>query len=306
MTVRTGRCSRRSIWAATWGAAHGSWIRTSSAPAGTSTCRRTRAQPHGTWPRAGPSTHAARREPGGHLPELAALGLGSLACAALARRAGRRRRIGARLTEDLDIGPVLSEGAQDAAALLGHFAGVPALHSFEAANCLLGLSLHGRTDGPRVRAICVSPSGVTFCLADGEPGASPEGFVREVDGTAWHVEHGALGGHDPGLPYLPVVLPIGDDADGTWLIPLEPGDVLPLLGEGAPALWRAARAAAGSWAWSETILVTEDPEDPRLRTEVAADRWRDVSSSAATLSRSRRERHHAAPSSRWRPSPPAT
>ena len=47
--------------------------------------------------------------------------------------------------------------------------------------------------------------------------------------------------------------------------------VLPLLGEAAPALWRAARAAVGSWAWSETILVTEDPDDPALRAEAAAD-----------------------------------
>ena len=41
-------------------------------------------------------------------------------------------------------------------------------------------------------------------------------------------------------PYLGR-LPVGDDADGTWLIALGPGDVLPVLGEAAPALWRAAR-----------------------------------------------------------------
>ena len=67
------------------------------------------------------------------------------------------------------------------------------------------------------------------------------------------------------------MLPIGDDAEGTWLVPLEPGDVLPLLGEAAPALWRAARAAVGSWAWSETVLISEDPDDAALRAEAAAD-----------------------------------
>ncbi len=220
-------------------------------------------------PRADPTTHTARREGPGHLPELVALGLGSLACAALARRAGRRRRIGDRFTGEL--GPVLSEGAQDAATLLDRFAAVPALRSFEAANCLLGLALQGRDAGPRVRAICVSPSGVTFCLADQEPGPPPAGFVPVSDDTAWHVGHGALEALDLSLPYLPVVLPVGDDADGTWLIPLEPGDVLPVLGEEAPALWRAARAAAGSWAWSETVLISEDPEDPGIRSEVAAE-----------------------------------
>ena len=222
-------------------------------------------------PRVGPTTHTARGEGTGHLPELLALGLGSLACAALARRAGRRRRMGARFTEELGIEPLPSESAQDAATLLERFAGVPALHSFEAANCLLGRSLHGRDAGPRVRAICVSPSGVTFWLADEEPGPPPEGFVPVRDDAAWQVGHGALDVDDLSLPYLPVVLPIGDDADGTWLIPLEPGDVLPLLGEGAPALWRAARAAAGSWAWSDTVLISEDPEDPGIRSEVAAE-----------------------------------
>ena len=187
-----------------------------------------------------------------------------------ARRAGRRRRIGARFTGELGIGPPPSEAAQDAATLLDRFTGVPALRSFEAANCLLGLSLQGRDASPRVRAICVSPSGVTFCLADEEPGSPPEGFVPVMDDTAWHVGHGALDVDELSLPYLPVVLPIGDDADGTWLIPLEPGDVLPLLGEGAPALWRAARAAAGSWAWSDTILIAEDPGDPGVRSEVVA------------------------------------
>ena len=222
-------------------------------------------------PRGSPPAHTARPEGPGHLPELIALGLGSLACAALARRAGHRRRMGARFTGELGIGSAPSDGALDAATLLDRFTGVPALHSFEAANCLLGLSLQGPGAGPRVRAICVSPSGVTFCLAGEVPGPPPAGFVPVRDDTAWHVAHGTLDVHDLSLPYLPVVLPIGDDADGTWLIPLEPGDVLPLLGEGAPALWRAARSAAGSWAWSETILISEDPEDPAIRSEVAAE-----------------------------------
>ena len=211
------------------------------------------------------------REPAGHLPELVALGLGSLACAALARRAGHRRRIGVRFTADAVVGPSLSEGALDAATLLHRFSGVPALHSFEAANCLLGLSLDGRASGPTVRAICVSASGVTFCFADAPRDEPPQGFVRVKNDTAWHVSHGALEGHDPSPPYLPVVLPIGDDGEGTWLVPLEPGDVLPVLGEAAPALWRAARAAAGCWAWSETVLVTEDPDDVGLHAEAAAD-----------------------------------
>ena len=58
-----------------------------------------------------------------HLPELAALGMGSLACAALARRARRRRR-GDLFAGDLDLGQP-SEGAVDAAVLLQPLRGRP-------------------------------------------------------------------------------------------------------------------------------------------------------------------------------------
>jgi DNA-binding SARP family transcriptional activator len=155
----------------------------------------------------------------------------------------------------------------DAAALLERFADVPALRSFEAANCLLGQELQTRTATPRVRAVCVSPSGVTFHLAETAREQPPRGFEAARDSAAWHIGHQALGEPDPALPYLPLVFPVGDDAEGTWLIPLGPGDVLPLLGEAAPALWRAARSAATSWAWADTIHVTEDPHDPALHAE---------------------------------------
>jgi DNA-binding SARP family transcriptional activator len=208
--------------------------------------------------------------PAGHLPELIALGLGSVACAALARQSRSRRRTGARFSDHAP-GPLPSEGALDAATLLQRFDGIPVLRSFEAANCLLGLSLDGRAHAPTIRAICISDAGVTFCLADASTEEPPPGFTRVEGGTGWHVGHADLEDHDLSFPHLPVVLPIGDDAERTWLVPLEPGDVLPLLGEAAPALWRAARAALGAWSWSETILVSEDPDDAALRTEAAVD-----------------------------------
>ncbi len=199
----------------------------------------------------------------GHLPELVALGLGSVACAALARRARRRRRLGAQFSAEPLLPPDLSEGAQDAATLLQRFDGVPALGVAGSRQQPVGARPGGSpapTEGARRSAS--SPSGVTFCFADAQAGEPPHGFSPAKDGAAWHVSHDALEGHDPCFPHLPVLLPVGDDDEGTWLVPLEPGDVLPLLGEAAPALWRAARGAVGSWAWSETVLVTEDPRRP--------------------------------------------
>ena len=220
-------------------------------------------EPSGRRRAAGPPPASTER-----LPELVALGMGSLACAALARRARRRRR-GSRFTGDLDIGDPLSEAAVDAATLLQRFDGMPALASFEAANCLLARSLRGLA-GPKIRAICLSPSGVSFWLTRPQTDA-PEGFTPVNDGAAWHVDHATLDGQEPFFPYCPIVLPVGDDEAGTWLVPLGPGDVLPLLGESAPSFWRAARAAAGAWAWVDTIRVTEDPEDPQLLSEAGAD-----------------------------------
>ena len=86
------------------------------------------------------------------------------------------------------------------------------------------------------------------------------------DGTAWHVDHAALGEEDTLSPYVPIALPIGEDEDGTWLVAVGPGAVLPLLGESALGLARSVRSAAGAWAWSEAVLVTDDPDDPGLGT----------------------------------------
>jgi DNA-binding SARP family transcriptional activator len=112
---------------------------------------------------------------------------------------------------------------------------------------------------------------VTFYL-HGEHGDAPDGFVavegqeHDVDGTAWWVGHDDLAGlgSEASFPCAPIAFPVGDDDEGTWLVALGPGDVLPVLGESAPSLLRAARAAAGSWAWSDLVLVTDDPADPGL------------------------------------------
>ncbi|HEY6472581.1 MAG TPA: hypothetical protein VIY26_06790 [Acidimicrobiales bacterium] len=211
-----------------------------------------------------PSSHTGDPD---RLPELLALGIGSLACAALARRSRRRHRP-VPFSSDLDL-PLrrtpASDAAIDADVLLQRFHGVPALQAFEAANCLLGDALAHHETPPRVRMVCVSSSGVTFTLSDaGAPTDAPDGFVALDGGRAWNVAHATLDGIEPSFPYAPIVVPIGDDDEGTWLVALGPGDVLPVLGESAPSLLRAARAAAGSWTWSDLVVVTDDPGDPAL------------------------------------------
>ena len=225
---------------------------------------------------------ASSRPSGGapdRLPELVALGCGSLACAALARRARRRHRHRpAPFSGDIVLplgreSPQVSEAAVDTDALLQRFPCVPALDAFEAANGILARSLGSGDEArpPRVRTVYVSPAGVTFSMtgADGEaphPFITVEGPSAAGGGTAWHVSHGDLEAFeaDASFPHAPIVFPVGDDDAGTWLVALGPGDVLPVLGEEAPSLLRAARAAAESWAWKDLVLVTDDPADPRL------------------------------------------
>ena len=123
----------------------------------------------------------------------------------MARQARRRHRVDP-FNGDLGLRGPVSDDAVDAATLLRRFADVPALDSFEAANCLLGRTLQDEPTGPKVRAICVSVSGVTFWLT-APHGDVPGAFEPVLDGAAWHVDHAALGEQDAFTPYVPLGAP---------------------------------------------------------------------------------------------------
>ena len=193
------------------------------------------------------------------LPELAALGIGALACAALTRRARRNRLLRQVTTEGPDPEPALSPRAIDAGILLARGAGLPALQAFEAANYGLAAALAGRSQSTvRIRAICVGAAGVDFWVGEAGPPV-PDGLTLSPGGHVWHAAHGAFSSVRAGHPLLPIVLPVGEDESGTWLVPLGPGSCLPLVGEDASALWRAARPVQEAWSWADMVLVTEDP-----------------------------------------------
>jgi len=207
-------------------------------------------------------THTGSLEgarPGGvNLPELAALGVGALACAALTRRARRTRLLRQVTTEEPAPEFSLSPRAIDASILLARGAGLPALRAFEAANYGLAAALAGRSGNTvTIRAVCVGAAGVEFWVAEaGQP--PPDGLTLSPDGRIWHAAHGTFSSVRADRPLLPVVLPVGEDDRGTWLVPLGPGSTLSLLGESAPALWRAARPVQEAWSWADMVLVTED------------------------------------------------
>ena len=132
------------------------------------------------------------------LPELAALGIGALACAALARRARRTRLLRQITTEEPDPEFSLSPPAIDAGILLARAAGLPALRAFEAANYGLAAALADRPPGTvTIRAVCVGAAGVDFWLADaGQP--APHGLTLSPDGHVWHAPHGTFSSVEAG------------------------------------------------------------------------------------------------------------
>jgi DNA-binding SARP family transcriptional activator len=198
------------------------------------------------------------------LPELTALGLGVLVAAALARRARKARHLASLARREGQPPAVVSELAADTDTLVSPFEGAPVLEWLETANRHLtsALGQMGRAaDAPMVQLVRVGPDGVEMRLTEPVSWA-PEHWVLQ-GGQVWHLSSSLrlemvateARGHQPWLPSL---APIGENDEGTWLVPVEPGCCLPVIGAGADALVSAMRVAAESWTWSEQVVVTDD------------------------------------------------
>ena len=200
------------------------------------------------------------------LPELAALGVGVVLAAAMARRARRVRHLASSTRSEGEATVDLSEAAAGTAADLVPFEDAPVLAWLEAANRHLtgALNASGRADdAPPARLVRVGSDGVEVRLRRSVAWAPP-GWVLEQEGSSWRLpaslELADVGrGGRRSTPWLPVLLPVGTNDDGTWLVPIGPGDCVPVLGPEADALVRTMRMAVESWAWSELVTVTDDP-----------------------------------------------
>jgi DNA-binding SARP family transcriptional activator len=55
---------------------------------------------------------------------------------------------------------------------------------------------------------------------------------------------------------------VGEDEDGqTYLAPIEPGAILPVIGPGATEVLAAMATIANSWSWTDHVTVTNDPAE---------------------------------------------
>ncbi|HEY5245350.1 MAG TPA: hypothetical protein VIJ60_06750, partial [Acidimicrobiales bacterium] len=160
----------------------------------------------------------------------------------------------------------LSEAAAGTAADLVPFEDAPVLAWLEAANHHLAgaLDASGRAgDAPPARLVRVGSDGVEVRLRRSVAWAPP-GWVLEKEGSSWRLP-ASLDLADVGsggrrsAPWLPLLLPVGTNDDGTWLVPAGPGDCVPVIGPEADALVRTMWMAVESWAWSELVTVTDDP-----------------------------------------------
>ncbi|HVA05747.1 MAG TPA: hypothetical protein VNG12_03295 [Acidimicrobiales bacterium] len=201
------------------------------------------------------------------VPESASLGISALVAAAYLRRI-RRRRAQARadrgddeLVAEPDPAAVMLE------ARLAPFADAPVLEWLELANRHLTAALRaeGRADpAPRIRVVRTGPDGVEVLLDEAVDWA-PGSFTLAADGKSWRlpadVDRTMLWPDAcEELAWLPLLLPVGDDAGGTYLLHLEPGDVVSLDGPGATSMLAAWVQSAKSWPWAEQVGMACDAE----------------------------------------------
>jgi hypothetical protein len=199
------------------------------------------------------------------VPESAALGISTLVAAAYLRRI-RRRRAQARADRGDDEAVADPHpAAVRLEARLAPFASAPALEWLELANRHLTAALRAecRADAPpRIAAVRVGPGGVELFL-DGDVDWAPGYFTVGGDGKSWRLPADAdrtmlWPGACEELAWLPLLVPVGDDVNGTYLLHLEPGDVVSLEGPGAPSMLTSWVQAAKSWPWAEQVGIARD------------------------------------------------
>jgi len=217
--------------------------------------------PEGSSPGALPAHQEPPRGSPPPLPELAALGVGTLVAALLARRAREQRMLRSLSRREGDPTPAPEERDVNLAAQLVPFERSPLLEWVEHGLCQLTVAARALGSPlPAVAWMRVGSVGLDVHFA-GEPPPAPAPWVP-AGPTRWRlparVDLVANLAVTAGEPWCPVVVPVGDDTDATWLLPIAPGTCLAVLGPLAGAMTRAMEVAARRWRWAAALAVTDD------------------------------------------------
>lgn len=212
-----------------------------------------------------PDRPAPRSPFGLLLPELAILGTGTIVAGLLARRSRRMQRLRAFVRQEGAGSSEPSTAAADLGRVLSGFENVPVLQNVELAVRMIGSSADAVGDTstlPPVQLVRAGSDGVEVRFAaPPSPARTPwvPGGPR-----AWilpaSVEHDDL--RDEARrhrPWTPILLPLGEDERGSWLLPLTAGARVSMIGPAARPLAHAMVAGAEGWTWHEDLLVTNDP-----------------------------------------------
>jgi DNA-binding SARP family transcriptional activator len=202
---------------------------------------------------------------GGLLPlvELTAAGISALVAALLARRARQLRRLRAFLREEGDHSPEPTDEEAELSALLSPFesSSLPGLIEAAARHLDSALAASSQMPGP-VRWLRAGHDEVEVCFAEPVPAAlagwertGEFTWRRSPDAGTLHLDAAS----NEASPWCPVLVPLGDDRRGTWLLPVPAGTCVAIVGPRAQDLVRAMRAVLASWSWHESLVLTDDP-----------------------------------------------
>lgn len=194
--------------------------------------------------------------------EFCSIGLGALGAAAVARQLRRRRSNGSLRS----ISEATDDSTVDAAVLVERFQDTPLLSWIETANIRLASEIAKTRDSgeiPTCQLVRASQTGIEFLLT-GSTSWSPHGFALNDTGSSWNFPMaGDLGAVEAAaserVPWIPALLPVGTNADGTWLVSIPPGGCVSVLGPKAGSLVATMKLMADGWEWSNSLTVTSDP-----------------------------------------------
>ena len=197
--------------------------------------------------------------------EVALIGLGTLGAAALARRLSVLRRLNECLRLPGESPPRPDPASAWEEALLGPLARHEALDLLDTANRLLWRGLRDEASAqptrPDVALVRADTASVELLLRHAQMPAPP-GFIARDGGRRWVLdpaltpeERAALGAGCG--RFLPALLPIGDDGDASFLLPLGAGRRLGLSGtaESCQCVLAAFLAALRTLPWADELAV---------------------------------------------------
>jgi nucleoid-associated protein YgaU/DNA-binding SARP family transcriptional activator len=213
-----------------------------------------------------PARHLDQQGANPELPAVVISGLGLLAAGVIARSLRRRRQIARLRLRPGEMIAASSAPIRDLESALAALTENAAIDWLDLAMRHLS-QISDQQPGaiPSIRLVRVGADGIDLFLAEAA-GVAPGAFEVAEDGWAWTLPTtthlGDLVGASQCRAWFSALVPVGEDEDcQTYLVPVEPGIVLPVTGPGAAEVLMAMTTTAANWSWCQHVTVTSDPSN---------------------------------------------